>query len=482
LERLDHSALARLRPAPGAVSAALREHRLIALLVAIGAAVRVLAMIAYAPALLFPDSWGYIATGLTGSFVGLPTVHPIGYPILIRLLTLPGRSLAELIAFQHLAALGVGIAVYAALIRSRLPRWAAAAAAALVLLDGYSITLEQYVMSDTFFTVGLVAALLLLAWPRLRSDRSPTPTLGRAVLVGVLVAGTTLVREVAPFTIPVVLIYLVWTRSGWRPPAAFLLAAVLPLLVYSALIDSRFHVFSMTATPGWTLYGRVAGFANCNGVRLEPAARKLCETRAQRATHPSAPDWYIWGPSPAQRLFHPGTQSVADVAPTNRVLESFSRTMILQHPLDFVSATMSDFVRYLTPGAVPYNDAVSATSLPRSTRREARSLITQRRDLPGLRLHVRAPAAFVRAYRGVLHVPRPVLALLALASLLAVCLRVPGRREIFLIAGSALMVLLGTAATGGFALRYLLPAAPLLAIGGAIATAQLLERRRAVRG
>jgi hypothetical protein len=456
----------------------LREHWLIASLVLIGAIVRVLAMVAYSPALLFPDSWGYIATGLTGSFVGLPTVHPVGYPVLIRLLTLPGRSLAELIAFQHLAALGLGVAVYAALIRSRLPRWAAAAAAALVLLDGYTITLEQYVMSDTFFTVGLVLALLLLAWPRLGASREPAPAIGGAALAGLLIALTSLVREVAPFTVPVILIYLLWSRSGWRPPVAFLLAAVLPLLVYSALIDHRFHVFGMTATPGWTLYGRVAGFADCTGVTLEPVARRLCESSAQRASHPSAPDWYIWGPSPAQRLFHPSTQSIVDVAPTNRVLESFSRTMILQHPLDFAGSTLSDFVRYFTPGAVPYNDAVSATTLPRSTRREAHSPATQRRDLPGLRLHVRAPAGFLRAYRGIVHVPRPVLALLALAALLAVCLRVPSRREVFLLAGSAVMILLGTAATGGFALRYLLPAVPLLAIGGTIAAAELLEPRR----
>jgi hypothetical protein len=68
---------------------------------------------------------------------------------------------------------------------------------------------------------------------------------------------------------------------------------------------------------------------------------------------------------------------------------------------------------------------------------------------------------------------------LALASVLAVCLRSGARREIFLLGGSALMLLLGTAATGGFGLRYLLPAVPLLATGGSLALAQLLERRRA---
>jgi hypothetical protein len=298
----------------------------------------------------------------------------------------------------------------------------------------------------------------------------------RAVVSGLLLALTSLVREVAPFTLPVALVYLIWMRAGWRALTAFVVAAVLPLLVYSALIDHRFHVFGMTATPGWTLYGRVAGFADCNGIKLEPAERRLCETSAQRASHPTAPDWYIWGPSPAMREFHPDTQSIAQVAPTNRVLESFSRTMIVHHPLNFAGATLSDFVHYFTPGAVPYNDAVSATSLPRSPAREASSPATQRRDLPGLKLKVKSPSGIVRAYRGVMHVPRPVLALLALAALWAVIVRVPARREIFLFAASAVMLLLGTAATGGFALRYLLPAVPLLAIGGGTAVAQLAVR------
>ncbi|HEX3802322.1 MAG TPA: phospholipid carrier-dependent glycosyltransferase [Solirubrobacteraceae bacterium] len=446
------------------------------LVVLAGVVVRALTMVGYPPALLFPDSWGYIATAYTGSFVGLPTVHPVGYPVLVRLLTLPDRSLAELVAFQHLAGVGVGIAIYVTLIRARLPRWAATAAAALVLLDGYAITLEQYIMSDTFFTAAMLAAVLVLAWPQIGPARAKPRLAARAFATGLLVAAATLVREIAPFTIPLVLIYLVWLRAGWRPFVAFIVAAAVPLLAYSALLDHRFHVFGLTATPGWTLYGRVAGFADCTGVKLEPAARPLCETAAQRRSHPRAPDWYIWGPSPAQRIFHPATQAVADIAPTNRVLESFSRKMIRSYPLDFVSATLGDFLRYFTPGATPYNDAVSATTLPESAGAEAKSPATQHRDLPHLKPQVRSPAGFVRSYRSIVHVPRPVLALLALAALLAVCLRVPARREVFLFAGSAVIILLGTAATGGFALRYLLPAVPLLAIGGSIAAAQLLAR------
>jgi hypothetical protein len=159
------------------------------------------------------------------------------------------------------------------------------------------------------------------------------------------------------------------------------------------------------------------------------------------------------------------------------VLESFSRTMIRKHPLDFIGVTLRDFAHYFTPDVTAYNDAASATSLPRSPRQEATAAATESRDLPGLRPAVRAPAAFVRGYRSVIHVPRPVLALLALVALLAVCLRVPARREVFLLTGSAVLILLGTATSGGFALRYLLPVVPLLAIGGSIAAAQVLARR-----
>jgi hypothetical protein len=508
--RADPGALgapaARLRPHwLGAPAARLRPHWPLAVVVGIGAVVRVLTMVAYGPALLFPDSWGYIATAYSGRLVGLPTVHPIGYPLLIRLLTAPDRSLLELVAFQHLAGLGAGVAVYAALTRARVPRWGATAAAALVLLDGYAITLEQYVMSDTFFGLTLLAAALVLAWPRLASRSSPSSAADavgagarsrfgstaadtaapgarvwvRALICGLLLACASLEREAAPFTAPVVLIYLAWIRAGSRAFLAFILALAIPLLAYSAAVDAKFGVFGLTATPGWTLYGRVAGFADCDGVKLEAAARPLCESKAQRAGHPSAPDWYIWGPSPAQRLFKPATESIASVGPTNAILSSFSDTILLNQPLAFADATLSDFRRYFTPDATAYGDAISATSLPLTAGAEATDPAVRGRDLPGLHPAVRSPSALVRRYRGIVHVPRPLLALLALAALLALLIRAPARREILLLAGTGVALLLGTAATGGFALRYLLPAVPLLAIGGTLAIAQIAVRLRA---
>jgi hypothetical protein len=470
------------RAAPSArVAGLLRRHWLISILVLVGACVRLLTMVAFTPALIFNDSWGYVASAFSGSFVRLASVHPVGYPILMRLFTLPDRSLGELVAFQHLTAIAVGLAVYATLCRARLPRWAAAAAAALVLLDGYSITLEQYVMSDTFFTAVMLLALLVLAWPALRDTGrsvSRREWLLRCGGCGLLVALASLIREAAPFAIPVCLVYMLWMRIGWRPLVAFIVAAAVPLLAYSALVDNRYDVFGLTATSGWTLYGRVAGFADCDGVKLERGARGLCETAAERASHPTAPDWYVWGPSPAQRIFKPAVQPLSAVARTNHVLNSFDYAIIRHQPLDFIGATLRDFLRYFAPGAVPYRDAQSATSLPSSPRDEAHDRAVRRRDLRGLRLRVQSPAPLVRSYRGVFHVPRPVLALLAIMSVLGVALRVPARREVLLLSGGALLILLGTSATGGFALRYLLPAVPLLAIGGSLAGAQLLSRWR----
>src|SRR5690349_19526676 len=99
-------------------TAGFATHWPLALLLVAGGAVRVLAMVAYHPALFFNDSWGYMFTAFTGHPVALSYLHPNGYPVLIRLLTFPGRDLTQLIALQHVCGLVVGSLVYAALIHA----------------------------------------------------------------------------------------------------------------------------------------------------------------------------------------------------------------------------------------------------------------------------------------------------------------------------------------------------------------------------
>jgi hypothetical protein len=248
-----------------------------------------------------------------------------------------------------------------------------------VLLDGYAITLEQYVMPEPFFTLTLLVAVLLVAWRglglraaqlespgrRVRELGSPAPAL--ALLAGLLLAAAVTQRESALFAAPLFVLYLLWARMGTPRIAAFLAAAAVPLLAYAGLYDARVGVFGLSETAGWTLYGRVAGFADCAGGGIPHAERPLCETNAQRRSHPDSPTWYIWdGSSPAVKLFHGGHQTRQTQERANGVLGDFARRIITHQPLAYISAVGTDVLHYFTPGATPFNDAVSATSLPAS--------------------------------------------------------------------------------------------------------------------
>ncbi|HET9720523.1 MAG TPA: phospholipid carrier-dependent glycosyltransferase [Solirubrobacteraceae bacterium] len=468
-------------PAGGSIRPFVVRHAALIVLLAAGAALRVLAMIAYRPALFFSDSWGYLFTAFTGHPVSLSYLRPNGYAVLIRLLTLPDRNLEQLIAIQDLSGLALAVLVYAALLRMRAGRPLAILGAALIVLDGYRITLEQYVMPDTLFTLSMLLSMLLLAWPG--TQRAPGAVVGRpgpwaAAFSGLLLAASVVQREAALFVVPAFLVYLVWIRVGLRAGAAFVLALALPVLAYAALYQARVGVFGLTESDGWTLYGRVAGFAECRGAGIPRPERPLCETARQRASHPDAATWYIWdGGSPAARLFHGGHQNRQVQERANRRLRDFADRIILHQPIQYLDATFSDVLRYFTPGATPFNDAISATSLPRAAVDEATSERVRKRVLPRMHPSVRPPAGFLHSYRQVVHVPRPVLALLAIAALLALPLRTIARREVLLFAGSGLLLILGTSATAGFGLRYLLPAVPLLAIGGGAAVRDLLVAR-----
>lgn len=483
------AAPSRLRRARQVGTDTARAHSGLVWLLAFSAIARVLTMIAFQPALFFNDSWGYAFTAFTGHPVSLSYLRPNGYPILMHFLTLPGRSLTRLVALQHLAGLLTGTLVYAALDRAGIKRGIALAAAALVLLDGYRLTLEQYLMPEAFFTLTLLLAALIIVWPRLGTPvdaaRRLRPT--HATVAGLLLAAATIQREAALFAAPAFLAYLVWARVGYRALATFLVALALPVLGYAAVYEARLGVFGLTETSGWTLYGRVAAFANCAGAGIPRAERRLCETAAQRASHPDSPTYYIWdSASPAGRLFHGGHQTRQVQARADGVLGDFADRIIRSQPLDYLDASISDAVRYFAPGAIPFNDGLSATSLPAAAGREPVYQRVKRRVLPNLRLRVQSPAGLIRTYRSDLHLPRPLLALIALASLAAVALRLPASREITLLSGAGLLIIIATAATAGFGFRYLLPTVPLLAIGGGLAVGDLMVRvsahRRRSRG
>jgi CHASE2 domain-containing sensor protein len=87
----------------------------------------------------------------------------------------------------------------------------------------------------------------------------------------------------------------------------------------------------------------------------------------------------------------------------------------------------------------------------------------------------------MRSYQAWFHTPRWLMGAFSVAALVELLLslgsggRIPlrRRREAFLLAGAALAMLLGSAATSEFVVRYLIPVVPLLVCGGAAAIADL---------
>src|ERR1700690_1688258 len=139
----------------------LRRHWLLSVLLAAGLALRILAQIAYQPALFYIDSIKY----LFGAYAGN---DPPGYQLILK----PGMA----------------VALYVLLLRRGVPRWLAALAGAPVLLDGYQLQMEQTVMPDVLFEALMVAGVVVLLW-RVR------PALWQIGLAGLLLGATATMWE-----------------------------------------------------------------------------------------------------------------------------------------------------------------------------------------------------------------------------------------------------------------------------------------------
>jgi hypothetical protein len=122
---------------------------------AAAAILRIVAMVAYRPALWFNDSFDYLRIALAPS---PDPVRPAGYGFLLWALR-PFHSFALVVALQHLMGLAIAVMIYA-LVHHRYtrPRWAAVLATLPVLFDAYQLELEQLIMSDVLFMFLLTAA------------------------------------------------------------------------------------------------------------------------------------------------------------------------------------------------------------------------------------------------------------------------------------------------------------------------------------
>src|SRR3954462_161988 len=172
------------------VAAWLLANRLFASALAVATVLRLVVMVTYPPALEFyGDSPSYL-TASRHPF-SLDIWHPFGYPLLLWLLS-PLRRVAVVSALQHLAGPAAAFLVYRLVRSLRIGAVGATVAAGPLLFDAYQLDVEQFLLSDTLFTLLVVVAMTLTAL--LWRQRDAFVTSGTASALGGVLSAMTLTR------------------------------------------------------------------------------------------------------------------------------------------------------------------------------------------------------------------------------------------------------------------------------------------------
>ncbi len=340
------------RPGRWRLGALLHRHWLISVLLLAGLVLRVLAEIAYRPALLYIDSLKYLYGAWPGN-------DPLGYNVVLKGLLLAG-NLASVAAIQHLLGLAMGLTLYLVLNRRGVPRWLAALAAAPVLLDGYQLQIEQTIMPDVWFEACIVAGLALLLWrPR------PGP---RLIVAGGLALGLSApFAQVGQILIVPALLFVLIVVTGWRRKlimgAALCVAFALPIAGFSMREKIVNGHFSLAPAAGNTIYGRLAESADCATLKLPSYEKALCPSRALAVR--LGPDGLVHnGASPDKTYVAPPGRTHAQMT------DDFEHQVLVQQPLRVVASILGDSVklfalgRYTSTGDTPISRWQFQTSYP----------------------------------------------------------------------------------------------------------------------
>jgi hypothetical protein len=306
---------------------ALRRHWLAVALLAAGLVLRVLAELAYRPALFYIDTTRYLYNTARG-------MDPLGYKGLLRAILLVG-NFDVVAAIQHLLGLAMAVVIYLLLLRRGVPRWLAALAMAPVLLDAYQLQIEQTIMPDTLFEALIVAGLAILLW-------RPGPGWRRAVVAGLVLGTSATVAQVGEALLLPAVIYLLAVGGGWRRAAgragALCAAFALPIVAYctgSYVLTGNFFLSHSGVT---NLYGRAAAAADCATLRLPAAERGICPTPAQQA---NGPDWLEHGHESPVRPYYAGLPR----AEVDSLISDFNQRVLTQQPLRLLGAYGRDTLK-----------------------------------------------------------------------------------------------------------------------------------------
>jgi hypothetical protein len=470
-KRADGPADSRAGAALKSVRRGLSDHGPFLVVLSLGAILRLVAMVGYQPILMLQrDTYTYLSLALRMDVSGL---RPSLYPLIIKPLVELGNL--QLLAFvQHVAGIAVAVMFYVLMRRLGLSAIAAAIGTIPVLLDGYVINIEHYLLAEGFFNLFVAAALMLVAFPH-------RPSVLGVGASGFIIGLSMLLRFVGAVTLVPAFLYVLLRRLGAARAVALLVGFAIPVGAYGLYFSSQTGgSFGVTNSNGLFLYGRVVEFADCDEVEVPEELKEYC---------PAGPI-----ESETKGAFTSGLRikEVQEDPQGNSKLLRFSRRMILAKPGAYVGAAVSDFARYFEPKHPETQEPnVKRWRFVRTLEEaDPHPFVREKRGAPPAESEIgtkftidRDLATFLRTYQGVVYMYGPLLALLLIAGLAGGLLARRGQAgerslgpECLLFSLVAVFLLIGPTMLAVYHFRYVLPAIPLAGVAGALGFTVLSRR------
>jgi hypothetical protein len=310
------------------------EHKLFTGALAVGALLRLFAVIGYPGALWFAgDSYVYVGTALR---LQPNASKSVGYSFFLLLLR-PFHSFTLVTSVQHVMGLLIAVMIYLLLRRNGVSKTWSTVATLPELLDGYIIEDEHLIMAETVFTFLLMIAMLMLLW-------KPRPAWWTAAIAGLLVGAAAIVRTEGVVILAVIPLFLLlrgwsWkTLRGWGIAIVFTVGTLIPVGAYMDWFHQYTGHYNVTMSEGFYLWGRVSSFANCAVIKPTGNEALVCPT--QPIVDRDPPGNYVWHAP----YVHADMNSLGGPVSYqgNQVLEDFAIKAIEAQPLDYAKTVVKD--------------------------------------------------------------------------------------------------------------------------------------------
>jgi hypothetical protein len=453
----------------------IRKHPLFLIAFVGGLTLRAVTVATYTPILLLQsDAYVYLRKAVD---LEPAAFRPIGYSFFLR----PFIEISELRLVgivQHLMGLAIAVGIYL-LVRSwGGGQFVGTLASLPIFFDSYQLDIEQYILAESLFQALSFAPVFLIVRPR--------PATPRVVgLAGALLGLSALVRLVGVLAIGPLAVYVFVRNKGYRDLLILLVAFAVPVSLYALWFRSDHGTLGLTNKSGRFLYGRVATWADCEGLEIKDYQEILCDPRPVDKRPPA--NYYVFsGDSPVLRLDPPPGVSTDDA------LADYSRSVILQQPGGYLSRVGRDVLHAFAPGRYsgPHDAELELWTFPETFRGAGPHAFLVERyegspppEIDDARFRIEPGGArFLRAYQRWVYTWGPALGLMVLIAAVGLVRGSSSARGVVaLLSSLGVILMIFPFMTVQFDYRFILLALPFLPPAAAIAAVTIRERKGRLR-